>query len=220
MNVNIHESWKNVLQKEFEKQYFLELVRFVKNEYKQCSVFPPGKDIFRAFDLCDFYSVKVVIIGQDPYPGMGQANGLCFSVNPGTKIPRSLANIFTEIINDVGFVDFTNGDLSRWAEQGVLLLNATLTVRAGMPGSHVGHGWERFTDEIIKIMNDNKKHIVYILWGNNAKSKVSLINTEENLVLTSSHPSQLSVKGFWGNKHFSKTNEYLIGNGMSPINWT
>ena len=219
MNVRIHRSWKNILSGEFNKQYFRDLVKFVKYEYSHFEVYPRPKDIFNAFDLCSFDSVKVVIIGQDPYPAQGQAHGLCFSVNDGIAIPKSLNNIFKELENDVGHVNKNNGNLSRWARQGVFLLNTTLTVRAGKPGSHVGHGWEIFTDEVIRQISAHKHNVVFILWGNNAKRKASLVNQEDNLVLTSAHPSPLSAKGFFGNHHFSRTNNYLLQHGIEVINW-
>ena len=221
MNVNIAPSWKNVLNDEFEKPYFKELAEFVKQEYSSYTCFPPGKQIFSAFDYSTFDKTKAVIIGQDPYHGPNQANGLCFSVKDGIPIPPSLKNIFEEIKNDLGNPIPTTGDLSRWAEQGVLLLNATLTVRAHQAGSHQGKGWEQFTDEVIRTLSEEKEGIVFLLWGGFAKKKTKLIDTNKHHVLTSGHPSPLSAnRGYWfGNEHFSKTNSILQQSGRSPINW-
>ncbi len=221
MNVTIHQSWKPYLQLEFDKPYFKELVNFVKNEYNQHRCFPPGKQIFNAFEHCHFDDVKVVILGQDPYHGVNQAHGLCFSVNDGIPHPPSLINIFKEVEKDLGTAYPISGNLERWADQGVLLLNATLTVRARQAGSHQGKGWEIFTDAVIKIISENKEHVVFILWGNYAKNKIRLINTEKHHVLTSGHPSPLSAnKGYWfGNKHFSKTNFLLQQADQNPIVW-
>ncbi len=221
MNVNIAPSWKNVLNDEFEKPYFKELAEFVKQEYSSHTCFPPGKHIFSAFDYSTFDKTKAVIIGQDPYHGPNQANGLCFSVKDGIPIPPSLKNIFEEIKNDLGNPIPTTGDLSRWAEQGVLLLNATLTVRAHQAGSHQGKGWEQFTDEVIRTLSEEKEGIVFLLWGGFAKKKTKLIDTNKHHVLTSGHPSPLSAnRGYWfGNEHFSKTNSILQQSGRSPINW-
>lgn len=221
MNVNIHESWKPYLQLEFDKPYFKELVNFVKAEYSSHKCFPPGKQIFSAFEHCHFDDVKVVIIGQDPYHGMGQAHGLCFSVNDGVMHPPSLINIFKEIENDLGIPYPKSGNLNRWADQGVLLLNATLTVRARIAGSHQKKGWEIFTDQVIKIISKKKDNVVFLLWGGYAKQKIKLIDTNKHHVLTSGHPSPLSAnKGHWfGNKHFSKTNLLLEQAGQAPIVW-
>ena len=220
MDVKIEESWKALLQEEFDKPYFAELIAFVKNEYAQTRIFPPGKLIFNAFNLCPYNKVKVVIIGQDPYHGPGQAHGLCFSVNDGIPFPPSLQNIFKEIHDDLGTPIPTTGNLTRWAEQGVLLLNATLTVRAHQAGSHQRQGWEEFTDAAIRALAENREHLVFILWGSYAQKKGAFIDRNKHLVLTSVHPSPLSAyNGFFGNKHFSRTNEYLIQHGEEPIKW-
>lgn len=218
--VKIAPSWKEGLKAEFEKPYFIELINFVKEEYRTQTVFPPGKEIFRAFDCADFDKVKVVIIGQDPYHGPGQANGLCFSVRDGVPMPPSLKNIFKEIQSDLGKPFPKNGDLERWANQGVLLLNATLTVRSSTPGSHQNKGWEQFTDAVIKEISDNKNNIVFLLWGAYAQKKGEIIDRSRHLVLMSAHPSPFSAdRGFFGNKHFSKTNEYLKIKGLKEIDW-
>lgn len=220
MEVKIEESWKKRLQTEFDKAYFTGLTDFVREEYKQTTVYPPGKFIFNAFNLCPFDRVKVVIIGQDPYHGPGQAHGLCFSVNDGIAFPPSLVNIFKEIQSDTNSPIPTSGNLTRWAEQGVLLLNATLTVRAHQAGSHQRKGWEEFTDAAIRILAEEKEHLVFILWGAYAQKKGAFINRDKHLVLASAHPSPLSAyNGFFGNKHFSRTNDYLIAHGESPIVW-
>lgn len=221
MQVKIAESWKNILTPEFEKPYFQNLAQFVKGEYSQFRCFPKGKDIFAAFDHCPFEETKVVIIGQDPYHGVGQANGLCFSVHDGIAHPPSLINIFKEIETDLGVAYPTSGDLSRWAKQGVLLLNATLTVRAHQAGSHQNKGWEQFTDAVISAISAQKEQVVFLLWGGYAKKKGAKINTQKHHVLTSGHPSPLSAnRGYWfGNKHFSKTNEFLQQNGSPIIQW-
>lgn len=220
MNVQIDESWKKHLEPEFEKDYFAQLTDFVRNEYQQHQIFPHGKLIFNAYNLCAFDDVKVVIIGQDPYHGPGQAHGLCFSVNDDVPFPPSLKNIFKEIKNDLGIDAPTSGNLTRWAEQGVLMLNATLTVRAHQAGSHQNKGWETFTDATIRALAESKENIVFILWGNYAQRKGAFINRDKHLVLTSAHPSPLSAhNGFFGNKHFSKTNEYLIAHNKVAINW-
>lgn len=218
--VKIAPSWKDGLKAEFEKPYFINLINFVKEEYRNQTVFPPGKEIFRAFDCADFDKVKVVIIGQDPYHGPGQANGLCFSVRDGVPMPPSLKNIFKEIQSDLGKPFPKNGDLERWANQGVLLLNATLTVRASTPGSHQNKGWEQFTDAVIKEISDKKNNIVFLLWGAYAQKKGEIIDRSRHLVLMSAHPSPFSAdRGFFGNKHFSKTNEYLKSKGLKEIDW-
>lgn len=220
LNVNISPDWYKILESEFNQKYFEDLVCFVKNAYRSGVVYPPAKYIFRAFDLCKFEDVKVVILGQDPYHGPNQANGLCFSVNDNVAIPPSLLNIFIEIKNDIGGTTLKNGNLENWAKQGVLLLNATLTVAAGKAGSHQNKGWERFTDHVIHSISINKSNVVFILWGNYAKSKEYLIDNNKHLVLTSAHPSPFSAnKGFFGNKHFSKANHFLQKNNMNTITW-
>mgnify|MGYP004701682363 CR=1 FL=1 len=220
MDLNIDPSWKKVLQKEFEKDYFVKLSAFVQNEYKSKQVFPEQKNIFNALNACAFQNVKVVLIGQDPYHNAGQAHGLCFSVPNGVKFPPSLVNVFKELERDVRKTFPQSGDLTRWAEQGVLLLNATLTVEAHKAGSHQGQGWEQFTDAIINILNEHRKNLVYLLWGSYAQGKAAQINLEKNCVLTSSHPSPLSAyRGFMGCSHFSKANNYLIHHAITPINW-
>ena len=220
MDVKISESWKNLLQEEFDKPYFEELTRFVKSEYSAGQVFPAGRNIFRAFDKCPFDKLKVVIIGQDPYHGVGQANGLCFSVDDGVQYPPSLQNIFKEIHDDIGSPIPSSGNLDRWAEQGVLLLNAVLTVRAHQAASHAGRGWEQFTDAVVRTIAQRKEGVVYMLWGNYAQRKGQIADPERNLILKSVHPSPLSVyRGFFGCKHFSKANDYLIQQGKGPIVW-
>ena len=220
MNVKIEDSWKEQLAKEFEKDYFVRLTDFVREEYKTGTIYPPGRLIFNAFNLCPFNQTKVVIIGQDPYHGPGQAHGLCFSVNEGIAFPPSLQNIFKEIHSDLGKPIPTNGDLTRWANQGVLLLNATLTVRAHQAGSHQRHGWEEFTDSAIRILAEKRENLVFILWGAYAQKKGAFINRDKHLVLTSAHPSPLSAyNGFFGNKHFSRANEYLSAHGIATIDW-
>lgn len=218
-DVKIESSWKEKLQDEFSKDYFQNLSRTVREEYITKTVYPPAKDVFRAFNLCPFSKVKVVIVGQDPYHGTGQANGLSFAVAEGMKLPPSLKNIYTEIKNDLGITPDNSGDLSRWAKQGVLMLNAVLTVLAGSPASHKGKGWEQFTDAVIKTLNDNKKHVVYMLWGKYAQDKGAVIDRSKNLVLTSAHPSPYSVTNFYNNHHFSTCNAYLEEHGLTPINW-
>ena len=220
MNVKIEESWKQQLSAEFEKDYFIRLTEFVRQEYAQGIVYPPGRLIFNAFDLCPFDQVKVVIIGQDPYHGPSQAHGLCFSVNDGVRFPPSLVNIFKEIESDLGTPVPLSGNLTRWANQGVLLLNATLTVRAHQAGSHQRQGWEEFTDAAIRILATQREGIVFILWGSYAQKKGAFIDRTRHLVLTSAHPSPLSAwNGFFGNKHFSRANEYLVSQGKTPIAW-
>lgn len=220
MNVQIETSWKEKLADEFEKPYFKELTDFVRQEYKIQVCYPPGNLIFNAFNLCPFDQVKVVIIGQDPYHGPGQAHGLCFSVNDGIPFPPSLQNIFKEIQADLGKEVPATGNLTRWAQQGVLLLNATLTVRAHQAASHQRHGWEEFTDAVIRKLSQERDHLVFILWGAYAQKKGAVIDRERHLVLTSAHPSPLSAyHGFFGNKHFSLTNAYLEQYGKTPINW-
>lgn len=221
MDVDIQESWKNILNSEFDKPYFRELINFVKGEYKTHDCFPPGRDIFNAFKHCHFDKLKVVIIGQDPYHGSNQANGLCFSVNDGIAHPPSLINIFKEIEVDLKKPYPESGNLKRWAKQGILLLNATLTVRAHHAGSHQGKGWEIFTDKVIEEISKRKEGVVFLLWGGFAKKKIKLINTENHHILTSGHPSPLSAnRGYWfGNKHFSKTNFLLQQVGETPLDW-
>ncbi len=221
MEVKIDESWKEILRAEFDKPYFGELVTFVKNEYKTHKIFPPAQLIFNAFDSCPFDKVKVVLLGQDPYHGVGQAHGLCFSVADNIALPPSLVNIYKEISDDLGIIPLQSGNLIRWANQGVLLLNATLTVRANMAGSHQNKGWETFTDAVIQAISDQKEGVVFLLWGNYAKQKGAKIDRTKHLVLESGHPSPMSAnKGYWfGNRHFSKTNNYLINKGLSPIDW-
>jgi uracil-DNA glycosylase len=220
-DVVIEPSWKKHLADEFSKPYFTELTDFVRKEYKDEIVYPGPKYIFRAFELCPFDKVKVVILGQDPYHGKGQANGLSFAVNEGVKIPPSLQNIFKEIKSDLGeLVTNTSGDLSRWATQGVLLLNATLTVRASMAGSHQSKGWEQFTDAVIKALSEEREHLVFILWGNYARQKGAHIDRSKHLVIESAHPSPFSAaNGFFGSKPFSNANEYLEKHGETPIDW-
>jgi uracil-DNA glycosylase len=220
MDVRIEPTWKAKLYGEFEKEYFLRLAEFVKEEYRLKTIYPPGSLIFNAFNICPFQHVKAVIIGQDPYHGPGQAHGLCFSVRNNVDFPPSLINIFKEIESDIGIQRPTNGNLERWAAQGLLLLNATLTVRAHMAGSHQKKGWEQFTDSVISILNNEKQHIVFFLWGAYAQKKGEAIDRSRHLVLESVHPSPLSAsRGFFGNKHFSRCNEYLVANGIEPINW-
>ena len=221
MNVRISPSWNALLGSEFEKPYFQALTAFVKKEYSEHTCYPKGKEIFAAFDQCPVENLKVVLLGQDPYHGEGQANGLSFSVRDGIAHPPSLVNIFREIQEDLKLPYPESGNLSRWAEQGVLLLNATLTVRANTAGSHQGQGWETFTDAVIKSISDNCQHIVFLLWGGFAKKKMALIDTQKHCVLSSGHPSPLSAnRGHWfGNKHFSKTNEYLTSVGKENIDW-
>lgn len=220
MNVQIEESWKALLKPEFEKDYFVRLTEFVRTEYRNVMIYPPGKFIFNAFNLCPFKKTKVVIIGQDPYHGPGQAHGLCFSVNDGIPFPPSLQNIFKELQSDLGIPIPSSGNLTRWAEQGVLLLNATLTVRAHQAGSHQRKGWEEFTDAAIRCLAEQREHLVFILWGAYAQKKGAFIDRNKHLVLASAHPSPLSAyHGFFGNKHFSRTNTYLIEHGKSPILW-
>ena len=221
MNVNINPSWKSHLEQEFEKPYFGQLAKFVREEYSQNTCFPNGSDIFAAFDFSPFNATKVVIIGQDPYHGPGQANGLCFSVRDGLPHPPSLVNIFKEIEKDLGKPYPKSGNLAQWAAQGVLLLNATLTVRASQPGSHQNKGWEQFTDTVIMRLSAEKTGLVFLLWGGFAKKKAVLIEKNKHHILTSGHPSPLSAnRGLWfGNRHFSKTNTILEAEGKAPIIW-
>lgn len=220
MEVQIEDSWKRHLQTEFDKPYFEALTSFVREEYGKGRCYPPGKLIFNAFNLCPFDQVKVVLIGQDPYHEPGQAMGLCFSVNQGVLFPPSLQNIFKEIADDIGTPIPASGDLTRWAKQGVMLLNATLTVREHQAGSHQGKGWETFTDAVIQTLAREREHLVFILWGSYAQKKGAFIDRNRHLVLQSAHPSPLSAyRGFFGNKHFSKANAYLQANGIEPILW-
>ena len=220
MDVRIEQSWKQRLQTEFDKPYFEQLTQFVRTEYQTRTIYPPARLIFNAFNLCPFDKVKVVIIGQDPYHGAGQAHGLCFSVQDGVQFPPSLRNIFKEIHDDIGTPVPLSGNLTRWAEQGVLLLNATLTVRADEAGSHQRRGWETFTDAVINAVASEKQNVVYILWGSYAQQKAAMVNRSQNLVLESVHPSPLSAsRGFFGNHHFSRANQYLIEHGKEPVAW-
>lgn len=221
MLIDIHSSWQKILSSEFEKPYFLDLISFIDNEYKSNICYPPKNQIFSAFNLCSFDDLKVVIIGQDPYHGAGQANGLCFSVNDGIPFPPSLINIFKEMEQDLKIPFPKSGNLERWAKQGILLLNATLTVRENEAGSHQKKGWEIFTDAVIQKISDEKQQIVFLLWGGFAKKKGAKINTSKHYILETGHPSPLSAnRGFWfGNKHFSKTNEFLKSNNIVEISW-
>lgn len=220
MQLNLSDSWKNILQPEFEKTYFKNLNEFVNNEYQNFTCYPNKKDIFAAFNNCSFDDLKVVIIGQDPYHGKGQANGLCFSVQDDIKLPPSLVNIFKELETDVNKTFPKSGDLSHWAKQGVLLLNASLTVREGEAGSHQKRGWEEFTDAVIAKISEEKKDVVFLLWGKFAEKKGSIVDTSKHHVLTTVHPSPLGAwRGWFGSKHFSKTNQLLINNQQSIINW-
>lgn len=226
MNTESHEikidaSWKRVLAQEFQMPYFHELATFVRNEYKFKEIYPAPAKIFRAFDLCPFENVEVVILGQDPYHGPKQANGLCFAVDEGLSLPPSLKNIFKEIEYDLGEpLVHKSGDLERWAKQGVLLLNATLTVRAHSPGSHQLHGWEQFTDAVVRALSEQREHLVFMLWGNYAKLKGAHIDRNKHLVLEAPHPSPFSAhSGFFGSKHFSKANNYLVKIGKKPVDW-
>lgn len=220
MDVKIEQSWKQVLQPEFDEPYFAKLTDFVRSEYRQHTVYPPGSLIFNAFNSCPFNDVKVVLLGQDPYHEPRQAHGLCFSVNDGVPFPPSLQNIFKELNTDLGVPIPTTGNLQRWARQGVLLLNATLTVREHQACSHQGQGWERFTDAVISLLSQRREGLVFILWGSYAQSKAKLIDPQRHLILRSAHPSPLSAyRGFFGNHHFTLTNDYLIKHGKEPINW-
>ena len=220
MSVKIDDSWATLLADEFEKPYFQALISFVRSEYSQYRCFPPGSLIFNAFNTTPYDKVKVVLLGQDPYHEPGQAHGLCFSVNDGIPFPPSLVNIFKEIQTDIGTPVPSSGNLTRWAQQGVLLLNATLTVREHQAGSHQRRGWETFTDSVIRLLSDTRENLVFILWGGYAQSKSYLIDGRKHLVLSSAHPSPLSAyRGFFGNHHFSLTNQYLISKGIEPIKW-
>lgn len=221
MDVKIENSWKSVLRDEFDKDYFVRLTEFVREEYRTAeAVFPPGNKIFAAFDATPFDEVKVVILGQDPYHNYGQANGLCFSVGDSVQMPPSLVNIFKEVNSDTGAPIPTSGDLTRWARQGVLLLNATLTVRAHQAASHQGRGWEQFTDAAVAALSARRENLVFLLWGNYAKRKGAVIDRSKHLVLESAHPSPLSAyHGFFGNHHFSRANAYLVEHGKVPVVW-
>ncbi|GET28230.1 uracil-DNA glycosylase [Prolixibacter sp. SD074] len=220
MDVKIEESWKKVLNGEFDQPYFESLVKFVKDEYARHKVYPPGKWMFHAFDCCPFDDVKVVVLGQDPYHGPGQAHGLCFSVQDGIDFPPSLQNIFKELNNDLNIPMPKSGNLERWAHQGVFLLNATLTVRARQAGSHQNNGWETFTDAVVRKLAEEKEHLVFLLWGAYAQRKGEFIDTNRHLVLKAPHPSPFSAnRGFFGCRHFSKTNAYLEQHGKTPIEW-
>lgn len=220
MELKIESGWKELLKNEFDKPYFVQLNKFVDDEYSSETVFPPKGQIFHAFNLCPLRETRVVILGQDPYHDMDQAHGLCFSVNEGVKIPPSLKNIYTEIQSDCGITPPPSGNLERWARQGVLLLNATLTVRAHQAASHQQKGWEEFTDCAIKHLAHERKNIVFLLWGAYAGKKTAFINSSDHLILTSAHPSPLSAyRGFFGNKHFSRTNEYLRDKGLREVEW-
>lgn len=220
MDVRLEQSWKKLLSDEFEKPYFKQLTDFVRKEYQENTIYPPAKFIFNALDSCPVESVKVIILGQDPYHGIGQAHGLSFSVQDGVALPPSLQNIYKELETDLGVKRKTTGDLTSWAKQGVLLLNATLTVRANQAGSHQNKGWEIFTDAIIERLSRTRRNLVYILWGNYAQKKGKLIDEKNNLVIKSAHPSPLSAyNGFFGSRPFSQTNIYLLSLGLPPINW-
>ena len=221
MDVKIEQSWKEHLSQEFEKPYFSNLIEFVKTEYSSTKVYPPGKFIFNAFEKCTFDNTKIVILGQDPYHGYNQANGLSFSVNDGVAIPPSLQNIFKEIKEDLTIAIPKTGNLERWAEQGVLLLNSTLTVRAGEAGSHQKKGWETFTDAVIKCISEQRQDVVFMLWGKYAQDKGAVINASKHLILKAKHPSPMAANygGWFGTKHFSQANDYLISKGLEPINW-
>lgn len=221
MNVSIAESWQPRLQSEFDKPYFVQLAEFLRHEYSTQRVYPPGRLMFNAFDKCSFDDTRVVILGQDPYHGEGQANGLAFSVADGITKPPSLINIFKEIQDDLGKPVPKSGNLERWASQGVMLLNSTLTVRAGQAGSHQGKGWETFTDAVIKLISDEKQHVVFMLWGAYAQKKGSVIDSKKHLILKSKHPSPMAAQwgGWFGNRHFSQANNYLESNGLAPIVW-
>ena len=220
MEVKISADWKAKLQNQFDMPYFEELTRFVRTEYQTQRIFPPGHQIFNAFDLCAWDQTRVVILGQDPYHGLGQAHGLCFSVNDGVRKPPSLLNIFKEIKTETGQEIPASGNLTRWANQGVLLLNTILTVRESTPLSHQNRGWETLTDEVISLIAREKEHVVFLLWGSSARRKAALIDSNRHLVLESAHPSPMSVeRGFFGNNHFVRANEYLQMHGLKPVEW-
>lgn len=220
MKLSLEKAWFSMLKKEFDKDYFHYIYQFLEEEYQQNTVFPAKEKVFSAFQYCTFDNLKVVLLGQDPYHGKNQANGLAFSVNESEKLPPSLKNIFKELHDDLGVVPTKNGNLEHWAKQGVLLLNTTLTVQEKSPNSHQNIGWNLFTDEVIQTISSKKKHVVFLLWGNHAIQKASLIDKTKHLILISPHPSPFSAhKGFFGNKHFSKTNDYLISKGIQKIDW-
>ncbi|WP_430810566.1 MULTISPECIES: uracil-DNA glycosylase [unclassified Carboxylicivirga] len=220
MNASLEAGWYQALSAEFDKDYFKELMTYVEEAYQQHTIYPPQEEIYTAFNLCPLQETKVVILGQDPYHGPGQAHGLCFSVNKGIKIPPSLVNIYKELSTDMGLARPQHGNLSHWAQQGVLLLNATLTVEAGKAGSHQKKGWEQFTDAAIKTLSEQGEHLVFLLWGAYAQKKASMIDSSKHLILKSVHPSPLSAhRGFFGNKHFSTSNSYLTKHGKAPIRW-
>lgn len=221
MNVSISESWQSRLQPEFDKPYFRELAEFLRQEYTTQRIYPPGRLIFNAFNACSFDDTRVVILGQDPYHGDGQANGLAFSVADGITKPPSLVNVFKEIQDDLGKPVPKSGNLERWANQGVMLINATLTVRAGQAGSHQGKGWEAFTDAVIKLISDEKEHVVFMLWGAYAQKKGAVIDTKKHLILKAKHPSPMAAQwgGWFGTKHFSQANAYLESKGLKPVEW-
>jgi len=218
-DVIIESTWKTALEQEFVSPYWHTLSSAIRTSYLTQTVYPPPSQVFRALNACPFPQVRVVILGQDPYHGKGQANGLCFSVAEGISLPPSLQNIFREIHNDIGVVPYPSGDLSRWATQGVLLLNSVLTVLAGKPASHAGLGWETFTDSVIEVLSEKREHIVYMLWGKYAQKKGAIIDRTRNLVLESAHPSPYSAPKFFGNRHFSQANTYLESYGQKPIDW-
>lgn len=217
--IKIDSAWKEALNKEFDLPYWEMLTEYIRSQYNKQKIYPPAAKIFRAFNLCPFDRVKVVIVGQDPYHGLNQANGLAFSVNDKMTLPPSLKNIYQEIQNDLGISPLPSGDLSRWATQGVLMLNSVLTVAAGLPASHSGKGWEQFTDAVIRALSHKRKNIVYLLWGRYAQNKGAVIDPDQNLILKSGHPSPYSASLFFGNHHFSKCNEYLKAHGKSEIDW-
>ena len=220
MNVRIEESWKKILDNEFQKPYFEQLTNFVRQEYATRKIFPPSRLIFNAFDSCPFDKLKVVLLGQDPYHGIGQAHGLCFSVNDGVPLPPSLQNMYKEIFDDLHIQPYSSGNLERWAKQGVFLLNATLSVRANIAGSHQGRGWEQFTDAVIQKIAEQKENVVFLLWGNYAIQKSRMIDPFKHKILTAPHPSPLSAyRGFFGCKHFSQANNYLVEKGLEAIDW-
>lgn len=220
MDVRIESGWKQALQQEFEKPYFMQLTNFIRQEYRSARIFPPASQIFNAFDRCPLSQVKVVILGQDPYHGPGQANGLCFSVNDSIAKPPSLLNIFKELKTDLGIDEPPSGNLQKWADQGVLLLNATLTVRAHQAGSHQGRGWEQFTDSAVRVLAEQRSNLVFILWGSYAQKKGAMIDDVRHLIIKSPHPSPLAAhRGFFGSRPFSRTNRYLKDHGKEPISW-
>ena len=220
MKIQIEDSWKSQLNDELEASYFIDLMKFISQEYESQVVYPSEDKIFNAFNHCSFNETKVVIVGQDPYHGINQANGLCFSVNDGVRFPPSLKNIFKELNDDLGITPPLSGNLERWSQQGILMLNATLTVREKSPGSHQKKGWEQFTDAVIKLLNDKQSNLVFILWGAYAQKKGRIIDRKKHFVIESAHPSPFSVhKGFYGSKPFSKTNEFLESIGKDMIDW-